>query len=75
LPRGTNEHPAAKAFNLALVQDGIPATSLGVEDVSREYERLLALGVRFTQPPTEMGPVPDAQDGVSATGAANHLGR
>jgi hypothetical protein len=28
--------------------------------VQREFERLSALGVRFTQPPTEMGPVTTA---------------
>ena len=28
-----------------------------MEDVRREYERLRALGVRFTQEPSVMGPV------------------
>ena len=46
-----DEHPAAKPFKDALVQDGIPFTSFAVEDVQREYERLSALGVRFTQEP------------------------
>jgi hypothetical protein len=32
-------------------------TSFGVVDVHAEYERLKGLGVRFTQPPTAMGPV------------------
>jgi hypothetical protein len=31
-----------------------------VTDVQAEYERLTALGVRFTQPPTQMGPVTTA---------------
>jgi len=53
-------HPASKVFKAALVEDGIPLTSFGVEDVSAEYERLLALGVRFTQPPVDMGPVTTA---------------
>lgn len=52
-----DEHPAAKQFKAALVTDGIPFTSFTVDDVQREYERLLAAGVRFTQPPTAMGPV------------------
>lgn len=52
-----DEHPAARPFKQALVEDGIPFTSFAVADVAAEYERLLALGVRFTQPPTEMGPV------------------
>jgi catechol 2,3-dioxygenase-like lactoylglutathione lyase family enzyme len=53
-------HPAAKPFKQALVEDGMPFTSFGVDDVQREYERLKGLGVRFTQPPTEMGPVTTA---------------
>jgi catechol 2,3-dioxygenase-like lactoylglutathione lyase family enzyme len=52
-----DEHPAAKPFKQALVNDGIPFTSFAVDDVDREYERLTALGVRFTQPPVDMGPV------------------
>jgi predicted enzyme related to lactoylglutathione lyase len=31
-----------------------------VDDVAGEYRRLAALGVRFTQPPTEMGAVTTA---------------
>ncbi|MEW2130766.1 VOC family protein [Streptomyces sp. NPDC005435] len=50
-------HPAAKAYTSALVADGIPATSFAVDDVRAEAERLRGLGVRFTQEPTEMGPV------------------
>ena len=46
-----DEHPAAKPFKAALVEDGIPVTSFGVDDVHAEYERLRGLGVRFTQPP------------------------
>ena len=53
-------HPAARPFKAALVADGIPYTSFAVDDVSAEYERLRALGVRFTQPPTEMGPTTTA---------------
>ena len=52
-----DEHPAAGPFKAALVEDGIPYTSFGVDDVRAEAERVSALGVRFTQPPTEMGPV------------------
>ncbi len=55
-----DEHPAARPFKQALVDDGIPYTSFAVEDVSREYERLAGLGVRFTQPPTDLGPVTTA---------------
>jgi len=35
-------------------------TSFAVEDVAAEYERLRGLGVEFSQPPTEMGPVTTA---------------
>jgi catechol 2,3-dioxygenase-like lactoylglutathione lyase family enzyme len=53
-------HPAAKPFKEALVADGIPYTSFAVDDVHKEYERLRALGVRFTQEPTQMGQVTTA---------------
>jgi len=50
-------HPAAEPFKTALLEDGIPYTSFGVDDVHAEVERLIAAGVRFTQPPVAMGPV------------------
>jgi catechol 2,3-dioxygenase-like lactoylglutathione lyase family enzyme len=53
-------HPAAGPFKKALVADGIPFTSFAVEDVHRDFERLASLGVRFTQEPTQMGPVTTA---------------
>ena len=53
-------HPAAKPFKAALVEDGIPYTSFGVDDVRAEYERLKGRGVTFTQEPTQMGPVTTA---------------
>lgn len=55
-----SDHPAVGPFKDALVADGIPFTSFGVEDVHAEYERLEEAGVRFIQPPTEMGPVTTA---------------
>jgi catechol 2,3-dioxygenase-like lactoylglutathione lyase family enzyme len=55
-----DSHPAAKPFKQALVADGIPFTSFGVDDVRADYERLSGRGVRFTQPPTEMGAVTTA---------------
>ena len=55
-----DEHPAARPFKRALVEDGIPYTSFAVDDVQKEYERLVGLGVRFTQQPTQMGPVTTA---------------
>ena len=50
-------HPAVKPLKEGLMEDGIPWTQFSVTDVAAEYERLCALGVRFTQPPVEMGPV------------------
>ena len=55
-----NGHPAVVPFQQALVADGIPFTSFEVEDVEQEYERLRALGVQFTQPPAQMGPMTTA---------------
>jgi catechol 2,3-dioxygenase-like lactoylglutathione lyase family enzyme len=55
-----DSHPAVGPFKNALLQDGIPFTSFGVDDVKAEYERLRALGVAFTQPPVVMGPVTTA---------------
>jgi catechol 2,3-dioxygenase-like lactoylglutathione lyase family enzyme len=53
-------HPAAGPFKQALVEDGIPLTSFAVDDVHAEFERLRALGVRFTQQPVAMGDVTTA---------------
>ena len=53
-------HPAARPFKEALVADGIPYASFAVEDVQAEFDRLTGLGVKFTQPPTPMGPVTTA---------------
>jgi catechol 2,3-dioxygenase-like lactoylglutathione lyase family enzyme len=55
-----DEHPAARPFKEALAADGVPFTQFAVDDVHAEHERLLALGVTFTQPPVEMGPVTTA---------------
>jgi catechol 2,3-dioxygenase-like lactoylglutathione lyase family enzyme len=53
-------HPAVWPFKEALLADGIPFTSFGVDDVNAEHERLRALGVRFTQAPLAAGPVTTA---------------
>jgi catechol 2,3-dioxygenase-like lactoylglutathione lyase family enzyme len=50
-------HPAAKPYKAALVEDGIPFTSFAVDDVRSEHARLTSLGVRFVQPPTDLGVV------------------
>ncbi len=62
-PEGTqlvlepDAHPAVRPFKRALVEDGIPWTSFAVDDVEAEHERLLGRGVRFLQPPTDLGTV------------------
>ncbi len=53
-------HPAVKPYKNALVEDGIPAASFAVGDVHAEFDRLRSKDVRFTQEPTEMGPVTTA---------------
>lgn len=53
-------HPAVRPFKDALMSDGIPFTSFAVDHVGDEFNRLRALGVRFTQDPVEMGPVTTA---------------
>ncbi len=55
-----DSHPAVGPFKRALVEDGIPCTSFAVGNVREEYQRLLSAGVRFTQEPTNMGPVTTA---------------
>jgi catechol 2,3-dioxygenase-like lactoylglutathione lyase family enzyme len=52
-----DQHPAAKPFKAALVEDGIPYTSFAVDDVQAEFERLQELGVRFTQELLDLGRV------------------
>jgi|SRR3954471_17614652 catechol 2,3-dioxygenase-like lactoylglutathione lyase family enzyme len=48
-----NDNPAARTFQAAIREQGIPATTFAVADVRAEYERLRALGVEFASPPTE----------------------
>ena len=61
-PEGTelllepNDNPAAKTFQEALFQQGIPAASFAVDDIHQEYERVKKLGVVFTMEPTQTGP-------------------
>ncbi|MEL6330094.1 MAG: VOC family protein [Planctomycetota bacterium] len=55
-----DQHPAARTFKAAMVEDGIPFTAFAVEDIEAEHKRLEALGVRFTQQPTDLGTVKTA---------------
>ncbi len=50
-----SKHPAAQPFQSSLKADGIPFASFAVDDCRAEYERLLGLGVRFTQEPADLG--------------------
>jgi len=48
-------HPAVKPYRDALMVDGIPLAQFAVDDIAGEVDRLRALGVRFTQEPTDIG--------------------
>jgi catechol 2,3-dioxygenase-like lactoylglutathione lyase family enzyme len=52
--------PDGTELSLEPDEHGIPFTSFEVDDVQGEYDRLVGLGVRFTQPPTNMGIVTTA---------------
>lgn len=52
-----NANPAAKTFQQALFEQGIPATSFETSDLDAEHARLTKAGVVFTQAPTAAGPV------------------
>ena len=50
-----NDNPAAKTFQQAIFEQGIPCTSFMVNDIQAEYERLKKLNVEFTMEPTNTG--------------------
>jgi catechol 2,3-dioxygenase-like lactoylglutathione lyase family enzyme len=52
-----NSHPAAAAYQAALMKDGIPATAFESVDIHTECDRLKQRGVQFTLEPTAAGPV------------------
>jgi predicted enzyme related to lactoylglutathione lyase len=58
-PEGTqlllepNDNPVAETYQKGIFDQGIPATSFAVEEIEKEYERLLQLGVEFTIKPTK----------------------
>ncbi|MDO0928163.1 VOC family protein [Streptomyces sp. TG1A-8] len=49
--------PVAEPYRTALYEAGIPCIVFSVDDLRAEYERLRGLGVRFTHPPRDQGPV------------------
>ena len=52
-----NENPAARAYQQALREQGIPATAFQSDELDSEVQRLRERGVHFTLEPTDMGPV------------------
>jgi catechol 2,3-dioxygenase-like lactoylglutathione lyase family enzyme len=48
-----NDNPAAKVFQAALREQGIPLTAFAVDDIQHEYSRLKRLGVGFRGEPTK----------------------
>ena len=52
-----NDNPAARTYQKALCDQGIPLTLFEVEDIQQEYARLKGLGVVFRIEPTKMGDV------------------
>jgi catechol 2,3-dioxygenase-like lactoylglutathione lyase family enzyme len=51
-----NEFAAAKTYQKALFEAGIPLTAFAVADIKHEHERLSRLGVEFSMSPTPAGP-------------------
>jgi predicted enzyme related to lactoylglutathione lyase len=49
-----NDNPAAKAYQQAMFQQGLPAAMFYTDDVKDDYERTRARGAEFTMPPTEV---------------------
>ncbi len=52
-----NNNPVAKTYQKGIFEQGIPATSFGVENIQAEFEKLKRLNVRFTMEPTKMDKV------------------
>ena len=50
-----NSNPAARMYQQALFELGIPLTAFEVTDIQEEYARMLSLGVVFRTPPKAMG--------------------
>ncbi len=57
---GPNNNPAARAYQEAIFNQGIPAANFFVDDVQQEYDRLRKMGVAFKSGPTKAGPATEA---------------
>jgi predicted enzyme related to lactoylglutathione lyase len=49
-----NNNPAAKAYQQAMFQQGLPAAMFFTDDVKSDHERIKARGGEFTMPPTNV---------------------
>ena len=49
-----NDKPAAKAYQLAMFQQGQPAAMFFTDDVQADYERMKGRGAEFTMPPKDV---------------------
>ena len=52
-----NQNPGGRAFQEAMLAQGIPVAAFEVGDLAAEHDRLKALGVAFVRKPTLAGPV------------------
>jgi glyoxylase I family protein len=52
-----NANPAAKVFQRAMFEQGIPLASFQSTDLDADFAQLTAKGVAFTRPPTVAGTV------------------
>ncbi len=58
-PEGTglllepNDNPIEKTYQDAIYKSGLPVIVFSVDDIQREYERLIQLGVMFKKEPTK----------------------
>ena len=50
-----NANPAAKTYQSALFDAGIPLTAFAVDDIELEYQRLKTLNVAFSAEPADVG--------------------
>lgn len=48
-----NDNSIALEYQRAIFNQGIPAISFAVEDIEKEYERLVQMGVEFTMKPSK----------------------
>ncbi len=65
-----NVNPAAKTYQEALFEQGIPATAFEVDDLDAEFQKLVDRGVVFTTEPTSAGDVTYA---IFADTCGNHI--